>query len=648
MPALRILRRISLAAICLASPTWAAPPTIADLAPQSALMVAGVDDFSAFRASFDRSPYGALWADPEMRAYAGAMLLDLFAPQRSMLTDLGIDWETFRPPAGSTGVAVFLAPDAADKKQQGFFTGMHAVAFADFRDATADADAVWNALEKLADKVAKDGLGKRGEKDHAGAVISTLEIDFAEIDRRADADAARALEEFHAKRRAAGPADDDQGDMDADEPWSPPSDMARSGLPSTIYMTRVGGAVAASTSLATLEDAIDRFRDEPARSPSVGDSPTFVAALAQHGKAHLTPGAFYAVGLFDKGEWLLSRFLAADIAPEFAAANEKDTSEFSRAIFAGLGLDQAKAFSVVNRFDTPDAAAETNFALLVPEKRGLFSLLDTPPTTLRPPPVVPADASSMYLLNMKFAQIPALARSVIAGLPQQERDQAEGFLGFVLPQAEPLLNAMGSEMAIVTRIERPFTRSSSQTAVAIRLADQQRFIAALAPLTAMLGMAPRDFLGNQVWSSDAADTAIGVGGGHVVIGLRSGVEGALREISEPARARLNDEPGFVAARRTLAGEGQGLYFNRYRDEIEYAAWRVKNYERILTEQMEEYGGDPAENRRFVEQMVAAMPPWSKEPLPADALLRAFGDSIGDLRSTPEGFVTRLVTLRPAR
>ena len=68
---------------------------------------------------------------------------------------------------------------------------------------------------------------------------------------------------------------------------------------------------------------------------------------------------------------------------------------------------------------------------------------------------------------------------------------------------------------------------------------------------------------------------------------------------------------------------------------------------IIAEQLEGFDGDPEEARRYSEMMKASMPAWSKRAMPVAALLRATGDDIMEIRSTPEGFVSRSLTLRPS-
>ncbi len=658
MHRLKVLRAALAVAVSLWSglASMAAGPTIAEIAPEDSLFVAGVDDFDAFKATLDRSPYGVLWADPEFRAYLRGLIGDTFEAPRRALADLGIDFDTFKPPAGSTGLAAFFRkPPPATKAGRSPWEGVQGLIYADFLDDAASSDAVWNALERLADREVKDGLAKKSEVEHGGAFITAVEINYEEIDRRANERQQKAQEAMRAKRaqakgRDGAGAEPDPEAMDEDEiDWQPPSTLATSGLPPAVYMTRVKGVIAACSHLETLKDAMDRFNGEPARSKSVSDAAVFSEAMAQHGKAALGAPHLYAALLTASASEFFVRFAsgggeADDAEPELMGPMGK--AEWA-AIFAGLGLDKVRAVSLVARFDTQDAGMEQSVAILVPEKRGLVALFDVAEQPFAAPSVAPADAAGVLVQHVKFAEVPGLVRSVVAGLPEESRARGQGFLDFALPQIEPLMSALGTELVMTKRIERPFAGSSAQKTWAVRIADQAKFVGALSTFTANFGMQPRDFLGNQVWGAPGGGMTIGVGAGRVILGDAAAVEGALRESSEPGRPRLSEEPGFAAALRAVRGSGLGYYYTQARAEIEYASWRAANVDTIIAEQLEGFDGDPEEARRYSEMMKASMPAWSKRAMPVAALLRATGDDIMEIRSTPEGFVSRSLTLRPS-
>lgn len=632
---------VVLAALLLA-PLARAGVTIAEAAPRTSFLIAGADDCAKLVAAFERSSLSALWKDPEFVAWrervSGKTTLDPLGKLRAA----GVDVDALKPPTGASGVALFLAsPDSgAPGAPAGGQPEMQALALADFAEDEAGAKAAMDALERVAEQGVKDGVAKKDSVDYADVEITRVVVDYASLDRMIDE--RNGLEPAKDAGAQDADAENDAEFADFDEEFDKRSGLADRGLPGVLLFARVGAVVLAGSHLPTLKEAIDRAEGRPG-GPGAGESPEFREALAQH-----EPG--YHAYIVAPGK-ALGEYLAgagAGAAPDLADRAVPGSglfAEWGERVGAALGFEGVRALSATMRLDAPAGPADGSLCALVAEKRGLLALIDGPAKPLAPPTFVPADAATITVNRFNIAGLLPLLREVAKSLPPEDRNMFEGGLEMFGQQFGPALDAMGSEVAVVSRVESPYGASSERTIVALDVADGAKLSGALNTLGAGFGLTPREFQGNQIWDSNFGP-GIGVGFGKLFLGEGPDIESALREAGDPERAKLGAEPAFQRTMAALGGSGIGFSFTRLRATMEWAEWQAKNIDRLLAEQFDETDW-PAEDRAaFIEDMKAQMPAWSREPAPASVVLRHVGDLGAAVRSTPEGFVVRWLVTKP--
>ena len=317
-----------------------------------------------------------------------------------------------------------------------------------------------------------------------------------------------------------------------------------------------------------------------------------------------------------------------------------------------LGVSEVRALSAGIRVDAPDTSAELSFAALVPTKRGAVTLVDGPARPFTPPAFVGADTSGLSVMRINFADLPRIAREVVAAMPDDERAEFQAQLDFVLMQAEPILTSLGSELITVERIERPFSATSKRSVYAVPTRDPDAVSNALAVFGQMIGLEARDFQGNQIWQAEFPPLSLGIGFGHIFIGDAQAVESALREAGAPDAPKLADEPRFTRAMRALGREGIGFSFKDTRSSMEHAAWTAANMERVMLEQLRSMGFDRDMDPEMYDNILNSMRENQPESLalfpPPEDIVRHMGDTASEMRSTPEGFTARWIILRPGR
>ncbi|TVQ58824.1 MAG: hypothetical protein EA379_12565 [Phycisphaerales bacterium] len=599
--------------------------TIAELAPRHTLFAAGVDSVAGARAAFERTTLHDLWKNERVRAFVIATVKES-AIDTSDINDVlaeFLDTDDVPLPGGALGFAYFLDEPDRPNADEPFVA--HFLFVADYAD-DANADEAWEAIDDAIERAAARRALERTPSEHAGVEITTIRPDYERLDEM------------------AGREEDD------DTPWweRKPTLVERD-LPKAFHIARVGGAMIVCTSAMRLHDAIDRLEGVDA-GPTLRDNEDYTRALAQLPAGASAHAAFLlrasreAMQGFDDdavgnilysaipGLWMLTDSLGP--------------------MMDALGLNELLAASAGLRLDTPDAAAELSYAALVPTKRGALSLLDVPARPFTLPAFVGPDATGVSLMRIDFPAIPRIVREVVMAMPEDERDEMMGQLEFVLQQAEPLLGALGGELMTVERVERPFSADSKRAFYAIPTNEPQTFIHALGMLGQLIGLAPRDFQGNQIWEAEFPPVTVGIGFGHVFIGDTPSVESAMRQAGAADVPTLGAEERFTRAVRSLGREGTFFTYSDTRTAVEYAAWVAANMDSVFLERIRAMGFeremDPETYDRILRSMRESQPKSLELFPPAEDIVRHLGDTAAEVRPTDDGFAGRWLLLHPQR
>lgn len=593
--------------LCAGAPAVLAQATIAELAPERSVVVAGVDDFAAAEAAFESAGLMDLWNEPAIQEWFSEVSEEGLAEMTESLNSLGFTMEDLSTPEGPAGFALFLEGGEDDARD----TRYHFLTVADFAD---NAQTMHDLFVAGLEEEAEDDMIALAEDEYAGVTIWTIEqLDAMDMDDDED-------------------WEDDWGndwDQGGVEPWT------------TLYYANPGNSLVVASSLAEIEHAIDRIAG--------GEQLETVEALTGWGvtKSMLGDGAHaYAVSItepwFDLTEGI-----------EEAQFNDgmTDMPPVTQ-ILGASGLGRVQGMGVAINFDANGHIAEQQFAVAVPELTGLMSLIPAEPTPFTAPNFVSADATSFTMLQVDWGQLLPTIREIAMQLPPEVQQQILPGLGMAQGFVGPLFASLGREIYLVSEIQRPFSSTSNQTLVALNVTDEN---AVRQTFDQLLMMAPlpletREFQGGTIWSMPedmgggmmggpmgGSMPSLALGAGHLFIGSTEGIENALRTAGDAGAARLAGDARFLAAAEGVAGNGLSYSWTDFKATLEYGQWFIDNQDEIQRQQLRDFGMTDEEIDEQMQWMGGGNP--ALENLPDLAVLGKYiGDSVTTFDVTPQGIV----------
>ncbi|QYK48566.1 MAG: hypothetical protein KF838_01630 [Phycisphaeraceae bacterium] len=598
----------------LAGLCHAADPVIADVAPSESMLVVSVKDWSALKAQFDRTGMKTLWATNEVQALVKDLAKDAASGFDEMLQELGVTKDDMVYPSGSIGMAMFFTQSLdAVASQINTLEGdldIDAIFLADFGD---DADKFADLIEKVCDFASDKHGAEIRQTPHGGHTITS-------IIREAEADDAN---------------DDEFEDFDFPGVGMMMPFESESGAYS-IHIVRLGSTYLAGDSLDSVQAAIDRAAD--AGRPSIAEDTIYIKSLAQH------PADAGATVFFRAGDAL--KLFAANTTAQQREWDE--TAPDMSIMFDALGLLSIQSTSFGIRLDTPAAMAEATSGILVPEKKGILSLLSRGTPAFQNPSFVSADVSAISQIVVDFSRIPAIARGVIETLPEDAREQARMALAQAEPIALPIIEALGSDIYIAQTITQPLSPDSQKALFAIRITDSLVFTNLVTAFGAQIGLQVREFQGTQIFEQDMFGITGGISPEWLFIGQTSDVEDALRRLSAPGDDQLNAQPEFKSAVTMLRGDA---VLNQYQDTeraIRYTIWSLQNQDKIADAQLDALDIDEEFKQQIREARGSTQRDWARLLPPPELITEHIGDTVTELRPTPDGYRGQTLMLRPKR
>ncbi|TVQ33854.1 MAG: hypothetical protein EA376_01050 [Phycisphaeraceae bacterium] len=604
------------AAIAIAPDAGAERLTIADFAPPETMLLISMNDWSALEDGMERSGLRAMMDTPELQRWLRYMSEEGDFDWRKAMEDIGVDPDDVGFPEGMAGAAAWFDVDP-DRRR----FGIRWMAVAEYGDQAAMMEEI--ALDMI-DRAERDGRLELDETEIADVRIHTIE--FAEIEEEANEWA------------------DEWRDWEGPTPF-----VGRGGMldPNRFHMARVGGKLIMAGDLEAMERAIDAAGGERLRT--IAGEAAFGAADRLVGDAQASLMIF-APRLLD----MMTRM--------YEDAGEFDMIRFvfptpPAPLFGALGLTDINSVSFGARLGEGGHVGEVTMSMLTSGKQGLLSLMDTTPAAPAPAPFIGADAASVNAFRIDFPRILQVVQRVVASLPAEERMQAQAGVGMAAAAVEPLLRNIGPEVYVWSVIRRPFAHDSRRMMSAVRLREPQILTDLLAQWGPMIGMQARDFDGLQIWESQGFGgpgmgmPAIGVGAGHAFIGMRDGVEEALRAAGRPDALRLADEERVRRALGVLGDRNVAFSWSETRQRIEYAMWSARNARAIFREQMREVMADldPEVRDEMLEDWDEAFRAQEQiaEQLPsAEVFSRFLGDVVSEVRPMDNGYIWRTIMLKP--
>ncbi|MBL8764555.1 MAG: hypothetical protein JNM07_09840 [Phycisphaerae bacterium] len=575
--------------------TRAGPPIgIADVSPPDSYLVLAVDDWATLRRAFEESDLGALAAEPSVRTFVVSMLEESrlgaaeLTGSRGLVEEWlkadGLKWADLAPPQGPAGMSLHLAPRTPGARG----SSVRSVVLADFG---TEGDRMRELAERLSDRAARQKLLTFDDREHNGVEVRTL------------------------TPTRSGGADTD--------------------LPPPIAFAFVGSVMLASNDPSSLDAAIDRLKGE--RIACVGERAEYESAVNAH------PGALiHAV--------LLPTAVLAATAEAINADASRGALKGSAAAAAGLvdalGITQVRTVSLGLFLGGDDEVARITVEANVPEKRGLFRLLDESGARPDPPAFVGADADGVLMLRVRFDRMVEVARALARGsLSPDEAGRAEQQLAGFEQVLGPLLKSAGPEVTYATESERPFSLDSTRTILGIRLSDTGPLTQLLALFGPQIGAKPRDFEGNTIHevATLPVNFALGLGFDTAFLAPARDIENAMRRSGRPGTPRLSSEVRYVRAAAHMAGEGVLFSYSDTRQTLEHLYWSAANYEVLSRSMMAaEAELEPDESDSETSQ---PPPKWMSALPPIELLLGHIGDATADLAATPGGYRGKLVMLK---
>ncbi len=589
----------------------AAEPTITDAAPAESLLVATVRDWTTMKAAFDRTGFKALWSSAEVQALVAEIAEEFASEFEDSLTAAGIEKDDIVYPTGSIGVAMFLTePLDTVESRIATMEGEMRVGVLAMADFGENADKFGELLEKFYDNQSEKFGSEIKQTAHGELTITSM------IPKPADGD---EVEE----------AEWDAPGTDLLMPFENDDEAA------SFHIVRTGTTFMFADTIEVLHESIDRALD-PTR-PSVAEDARYIRSLAQH-PADVAASVVFGVGP-------VVRLAAAAMTAEQRSFDE--TAPDMSVVLDAAGVMGVETASFGVRLDTPDAMLETTLGVLAPEKKGLLAMFRGGAPTFRTPAFVPSDAANVWQLVVDFKQVPQLVASVIESLPEPVRDQASAGYGQARPIVQSVIDALGSEIFFAQTIAQPLSATSQKMIVGIGITDALVFGNLATTYGPMAQMTARDFQGSQMFVQEDAGIAIGLAADWMFVGGTSEVEDALRRGAAPGDDLLSGQENFKRAVRSLEGDAVTYSFANMEKSVRYALWSVQNAAQIADEQMAAFGMDEESRRQMREAMEADQPDWIRLLPPAELVLRHIGDTVGELRPTPDGFRGRTLFLRPA-
>lgn len=496
MTILRTRLLLSSAAFVLAAPALAAdaPLSIRTLAPEKAILVAGIDDLDGTRERFARTPLSAWWQSEAVREASREWREGFERSLEQTTQELGVPRETLAWPS-SLGFAAYAQLDEE--------TGMEAPAFFAFVDWAKEAEKFDTLYEAAVKRLEKERTVEFRVEEVKGRRVFVFPVDAA-----ADGD-------------VDGDMDDDFG-FEAEPTFE------------TYCVTRDGSRLLIASDVAAIEDLIIAVEGD--RTRRIADAEDFKGTMELVGG---TPDIFAAMFTAP-----LQSTAAAFAGPEFALVQP-----FIAKLFGDI-----RGYSLGITVDGKEAPIEQSIGIFVPgSKVGLLSLL-APGSVEKAPAVVPGDAIGYNRINVRLSGLMAIIDEVLGGLPEMQADQINQLVEPFAPTLRTAFGAMGPGIHVWDTVQQPITAESQRTMTAIAVTDVKAAESLLQTFGPQVGMAPRDFLGNAIYSGDGAPFAVGFGGSFMFLGPTDAVEQGLRAVGRDDGSALEDEPLFRAAMSGVRGD----------------------------------------------------------------------------------------------
>ena len=397
-----------------------------------------------------------------------------------------------------------------------------------------------------------------------------------------------------------------------------------------VYFCRDGSRFLASTDSGGLEDAL--------------------LALDGKRKAKLTEQSDFRGAMDQLGETDISVVILTGPLQKSIAGEGAGMLAMVQPVLQPL-VGDVQAWTIGIGIDTPRGQIEVTSGIYVPgEKVGLWSLLGPSAPIEAPPPMIGPDAVAFGRVNVQLKNLMNLINSVVANLPEEQAQEIDGFLVNFGPVMSKGFEAMGPGIWTYETIRQPVTPESRVSGTIVTCTNPKAVVPMITQFGGTMGLEPRDFDGNTIFSADFLPMSIGVANGFMATGDSKLVEQAMRSMGQKDLPSVADNQAYKAA--ALAVGGEAVISWGYIDLP--ARW---GFERELLEQ---FGEDDskldnavgkADDSSVAKRLGFKVPGNSNDVLKTmDAAMVAkyFGSFVWSMKSDSKGFVTRAAVMQPAK
>jgi hypothetical protein len=512
------LSRSTLCALAISSPiTFVASLayasdalTIRELAPETALLVLGMDDVKGTIDRLGATAYGRIWNDPSLAEETKKIRENLEKDLVDAAARAGVERDAVTWPS-SIGLALMVEVDEE--------LGLPAVQSVFFCDWSAEAEKATKLLE---------------------AIVADIEKEAKDTGRTAKTEEIRGRRTTVVSLEAPKAADGGGMDADMDEEGGDFDDFGGMGFggpdlaPKELCLVTENGRLFAATSMVAMDMLLGRVDGD--RAKAVGDSDLFKDSMALAGGTQ----DLYAMISTKAAQPLLG------VSPQFMLVQPLIERFF--------GDIQAWTFGM----HAKDGVLEASQGIYVPGgKKGLLALVDASGEVKAPPTIVPSDAMSYGRMNVRFDRLVPMLDEAIAGLPADQGEMIKPQLDMYRPAMNAAFGAMGPDVhlwSVAAPEGEPFTNGGMVTAISMKN-DKDSASAVIDFINLLpLGLQSRDFNGMTILSDEFSPIAVGIGGGYMVLGGTNMVEQALRSVDAKGEAGLAGDAGFTAAMGQLPKE----------------------------------------------------------------------------------------------
>lgn len=608
-------------------------PAIADVAPASALVVVAVPDYARLIEHWKASELSKMVGDPELRGWLIEMAKRIGRPEREFdpeapadakpaaqgpglvdrfnaaLEDADIKLSDIPSPTGAIGASVALHT-GADGKPTGDFDTIVLVNF----DAEG-AGKLEAALDKLLTRLEEKRRIELSEVNHGAIKIRVI-----------------------TERAAEGGAGE------------------KAPKPEPLHVARVGSAFLVGSQIEGIKAAIDRAEGKTAGSLASTDIYRDSAALwPASGTVHAGVFIEPLSALLANRQAMDSLEAAADQAGPASGLVQMLAplrSPQAGSILKALGIKGTRSIVASISLATDSATAEVEARALMPVRAGVLKLLR--PEAARGfelPKFFHADVATATVSTIELSKLTEVLRQdVLPAFPEAERGEIEPMLQQAEGLAGPVLAGAGPEvysMRVLAAQPDP-KNAGEEPLVIVKLRDPAPLRNLLAGFGGQVGLKPKEFEGNQIYSGEDGEMsfvpAVGLGFEHVFVGQVELVRSAMRAAAAGG-ASLTDDPRF---KRAAATTEPGAFFYQWTDTrklVDVTIWRLQNVEKIVRDQMGDSGLPPEVVERIMKR-VAEENRWASGIPDARAWQKYTGDIVTEIRWTDDGLALKLRMLKP--